>query len=270
MRGLGQIAALCEVARPDVGDRDRDRPGAPRAARHRRAGRAGEGGDRRRAARRRRRGRADAGARARAVPRPRRHRGPALRPRRRRVRRRLRGATTTTPTSRSTSGAASSSCASTSRPATRRTTPRRRCSPTTRSGCPLDARPGGGRPDRVLALARGGNGASRRRSAHQRRLQRQPGLDGGRARRISARARAAAAASPCSETWPSWARTRPPSTERSGAPRPRNADVARRGRASSRAGTSAPASRTSATSATVEDAIGGARGRSSDRATSCS
>ena len=79
MRGLGQIAALCAVARPDVARRHLDRPRAPRAPRlgrarcrgERRGDRGSPGGrDRRRAGR---------CAGARALPRPRRHRDPPVR-----------------------------------------------------------------------------------------------------------------------------------------------------------------------------------------------
>ncbi len=75
-------------------------------------------------------------------------------------------------------------------------------------GLPLDRVQEGAGGDRVFALAWGGNAASRRRSRHQRRLQRQPRLHGGRSERTSTPARAAAGASPSSETWPSWAPTR--------------------------------------------------------------
>ena len=51
MRGLGQIAELAALAPPDVACITNDRPGAPRAARHGRGGRRGEGRDPPRAAR---------------------------------------------------------------------------------------------------------------------------------------------------------------------------------------------------------------------------
>ena len=56
MRGLGQIAELCAIARPQMRRRHAHRAGAPRARRHRRRGRASERrGDRGAAARRCRR-----------------------------------------------------------------------------------------------------------------------------------------------------------------------------------------------------------------------
>ena len=51
MRGLGQIAELCEIAEPDVGGDHQRRPRAPRAAGHAGGDRRGEGRDPRRARR---------------------------------------------------------------------------------------------------------------------------------------------------------------------------------------------------------------------------
>ena len=83
MRGFGQIAELCEIARPDIGVITRRRAGPPRARRLGGRGRALEGGARGRAARRRDRRRAPVGG-----PRPAsagRHRDPPGRARRRRA-----------------------------------------------------------------------------------------------------------------------------------------------------------------------------------------
>ena len=205
MRGLGQIAELCAIARPDIGVITSIGPvhlellgTVENVAR-------GEGRGRRRAARR-------------AEPRS----SPTSR---------CSSRTSAATTSRS---AASGRRASSRSSASRRQPGRLRRSPASaRARVPVHrappgaergrrpargtgARPAaaaGARRRRALALARRGVAAPRRRPADQRRVQREPGLDAGRAR--APRRAPRAARSPCSARWPSSARRRPSTTARS-------------------------------------------------------
>ena len=154
MRGLGQIAALCEIARPDVVVDPAHRPRAPRVARHRRTRGGGERRGDRRAACRRHRRRARARRTARAVPHARRRLVPALRSGRdRRARTALRA-------SRSTARPSSSS--SRSRSATSRSTRSPRCTRTTRSASRSTART---RASPASGSRRGAERSSRFRAA---------------------------------------------------------------------------------------------------------
>ena len=198
MRGIGQIAELCAIARPQVGVITSIGPSAPRAARHGREGGGGQGRGRRRRCRR---------AERRSCPTS-----------------RSSSRTSIAATSRSTASAPrtwSRSSASTtvagsssrSRRAARARVSVHRPPPGAERcrGTPRDprARPAvprrkGGR--RAVSLAWRGISAPGRRPADQRRLQREPGLDAGRSR-APCRARRAAR-SRCSGTWPSWGRRR--------------------------------------------------------------
>ena len=81
-----------------------------------------------------------------------------------------------------------------------------------------------GAPGLAVALARGGGPASRRRRAHQRLLQREPALHGRRAR-APRRAGGRPRRSPSSATWPSSGPERPPTTARSAPPPPGRAST---------------------------------------------
>ena len=174
MRGIGQIAELCAIARPDIGvitsigpvhlellgTVEKVAEAKAEVVASLPAGRSG--GRSRRAA-------------ARAVPRPRRHRDPPLRPGERRVvrahrrrqpgrlRPRRRAARARVPVHRASPGA------------------ERGRRPARGPGARSAAARGQGR-GRALALARRGVTAPRRRPADQRLVQREPGLDAGRAR----------------------------------------------------------------------------------------
>ena len=171
MRGFGQIAELCAIARPDVGVITNVGPVHLELVGVARGRRAGEG----RAASRRCRPGGTAIVPDELPGRARRHRRRPPRRGRRRVESRRTGARTSLERRRAS------------------TSPREHHARTRAAalaaldalGLPL---PGAGR-GRVLALARRGAAAAGRRPAHQRRLQREPGLDarGARAPRGDAR-----------------------------------------------------------------------------------
>ena len=173
MRGEGQIAELVAIAEPDVGVIVNVGPGAPRAARHGRAGGRGEGrADPRPASRRGLRG-----ARHRAAA----GRPPARRPRHLDLRARRRGAaprrsTTAVPRSRRAGGGSSSSCRY-SEPHNLLNTLAAVAAATCARG-----RAGGSRGRALLLAARRGRGAPRRRRGRERLLQRQPDVDARRPR----------------------------------------------------------------------------------------
>ena len=209
MRGLGQIAELCAIARPDVvvvssiGPEHLELVGTvERVARGERRG------DRRPAARRHRR-RPRRRARARAAPPPHRHRDPPLRPGT------AFAATATSGRSRSRGGELTLTLPFTARHMAENTLAA--LTAYEALGLPLEQRPGGCGRDHALALARRGVAAARRRHRRQRRLQRQPDVDAGRARSTSSRAPAAGVGSRSWARWPSSATRRPRYHEEVGA-----------------------------------------------------
>ena len=201
MRGLGQIAELCAIARPDVGVITSDRPGAPRAARHGRA---------RRARRRRRSSRRCPRAARRSCPDE-----PLLEPflGRDDIEIRRFG-----PANVDVVRAIDAARASRRRRGdeARAGVPVHRAAPgaerARRARSPTRARPAAARGPGATSSSRAGaarSAAARRRAADQRLLQREPGLDARRARAPGRRAHGPATRRGARRRWPSSGPTRP-------------------------------------------------------------